>query len=138
MHITLETDYAVRIIDCLVQNGRRMDAKTISEKTEVTLRFSLKILRKLVSGGLVKSFKGTQGGYELAQTPEELSLYDVIKTVQGPYLFSRCLAPDFNCNFTDKCAKCKFYAIYDQLTAEVVEKLSAVKFADLIEKKQQP
>ena len=48
-----------------------MDAKKISSEANVTLRFSLKILGKLVAGGVVKSFKGTQGGYELAREPEQ-------------------------------------------------------------------
>ena len=58
MHITLEADYAVRIVYCLAAAGKRMDAKAISDDTAVTLRFSLKILRKLVAGGIVRSFKG--------------------------------------------------------------------------------
>ena len=58
MFITLESDYAVRIVACLAKENRRLDAKTISEMTCVTLRFALKILRKLVSAEIVKSFKG--------------------------------------------------------------------------------
>lgn len=67
MYITLEADYAVRIVNCLAKNGSRMDAKALSAATGVTLRFSLKILRKLVAQGIVRSYKGTQGGYELAR-----------------------------------------------------------------------
>ncbi len=76
MHITLESDYAVRIVYCLAQNGGRLDAASIAEQTGVTLRFSLKILRKLVAGELVKSYKGAGGGYELARDPHEISLYE--------------------------------------------------------------
>ena len=32
MHITLETDYAIRIVDFMVKNDGRFDAKAISEK----------------------------------------------------------------------------------------------------------
>ena len=92
MHITLESDYAVRIIYCLAQNPLRMDAKKISDETGVTLRFSLKILRKLVSGGLVQSYKGTKGGYELAKPPKDISLADVIQTVEGKFALSRCVS----------------------------------------------
>ena len=53
MHITLEADYAVRIVQVLAQSNKRLDAKTISEMTGVTLRFSLKILRKLVAAGII-------------------------------------------------------------------------------------
>lgn len=67
MLITLEA-----VMQCgLFMHWHRVEkvgAKTISEMTGVTLRFSLKILRKLVAAGIVKSFKGTQGGYEIGKT----------------------------------------------------------------------
>lgn len=108
-----------------------MDAKTIAEQTGVTLRFSLKILRKLVACGIVKSFKGTQGGYELAKPLEEITLNDVIETVEGPYVLSRCLNPDFCCSRNDD-GMCKFHAIYDDISEMVREKLKAVRFSDLV------
>ena len=45
MHITLETDYAVRIVSVLCLDGGRVEAKAISERAVVTLRFALKILK---------------------------------------------------------------------------------------------
>ena len=62
MHITQESDYAIRIIYCLAKNQKRMDARSISQEMSVSLRFSLKILGKLVASGLVASFKGNRGG----------------------------------------------------------------------------
>ena len=133
MHITLETDYAVRSVYCLAINRerKRMDAKTIAEQTGVTLRFSLKILRKLVACGIVRSFKGTQGGYELAKPLEEITLNDVIETVEGPYALSRCLNPEFCCPRNGD-GMCKFHAIYDDISEMVREKLKAVRFSDLV------
>lgn len=61
MHITLEADYAIRIVQVLAQNQRRLDAKTISEMTGVTLRFSLKILRKLVAARHHQILQGHPG-----------------------------------------------------------------------------
>lgn len=71
MYLTLETDYAVRIVSCLAQEyadaekrgeGGRLDAKTIAERTVVTPRFTLKIFRRLVSNGIVKFCKGAPTG----------------------------------------------------------------------------
>ena len=53
MRITLESDYALRIVTVLAQSDKVSDANTIAELTSVTPRFALKILRKLVQGGLV-------------------------------------------------------------------------------------
>ncbi len=127
MHITLESDYAVRIVYTLVQEGGRMDAKRICERSCVTLRFALKILRKLVAGGIVKSFKGTQGGYELAREPKDISLRDVIETVEGRYALSRCICNDYECSQTHG-GRCPFHAVYARISEDVRGQLDAVKF----------
>lgn len=131
MHITLETDYAIRIVSCLARNKKRMDARSISEATCVTLRFSLKILSKLVSSGIIKSFKGTHGGYELAKEPHEITLLDVIETVEGTYYFSRCLDENYECNCSDE-RPCATRAIFLDITETVQEKLRKCTFDMLI------
>lgn len=132
MQITLESDYAVRIVGCLAEAGRRMDAKTISEQTCVTLRFALKILRKLVASGIIRSFKGTQGGYELAKKPAEISLKDVIETVEGRYCLSKCLTEDHNCS-RGMSGVCRFQKVYGEISADVEKKLASYTFDMLID-----
>lgn len=133
MHMTLEADYAVRIVHCLAVDGGRMDAKRIAEETGVTLRFSLKILRRLVSGGLVVSYKGAKGGYQLARPPEEITLCDVIEEVEGPYALSRCISQhDYQCNRNrDSCGYCRFAAIYNDISQMVRQQLRQVNFGQL-------
>ena len=131
MHITLESDYAVRIVACLAQENKRIDAKTISEKNSVTLRFALKILRKLVESGIVKSYKGTQGGYELAKSPSEISLCDVIETVEGTYHFSRCLEDGYECS-CGKSGVCCYQKAFGQITEIVKKELKSRTFDTLI------
>ena len=85
MFITLEADYAVRIVSVLCREKDKMDAKTISNDACVTLRFALKILRKLVAADIVKSYKGTQGGYIINKDPAQLTLKDVLEAIEGTY-----------------------------------------------------
>ena len=58
MHINLESDYAVRIVQYLAQSNERRDAQSIADSTCVSLLFTLKIMRKLVAADIVQSFKG--------------------------------------------------------------------------------
>ena len=129
MRFTMETDYAIRIVHCLAKAGKRMDAKTIAEQSGVTLRFSLKILRKLVAAGIIKSFKGTQGGYEIGRHLDEISLYDVIRTVEGEYHLSRCQDADYDCG---RRSPCKFRKIFCEISKEVQEKLESHKFSEFM------
>ena len=46
MRITLESDYALRILSALATHKDRVDAKTLSDEISVTPRFTLKILHK--------------------------------------------------------------------------------------------
>ncbi len=127
MYFTLEADYAVRIVHCLAKSDVKLDAKTIAERSTVTLRFALKILRKLVESGIVKSFKGTQGGYILAKAPEDITLKDVIETVEGKYHLSRCLSPEHDCN-RGMSGKCCFQKVFGEISDDVDKKLASYTF----------
>ncbi len=132
MHITLESDYAIRIILYLLQHEGRTDARTIAENTGVTLRFSLKILRKLVAAGLVRSYKGAAGGYEAARLPREISLADVMEVTEGTYCLSRCLEPAAVCSQGGG-GCCKVQRIFGEISETVRSRLAETTFDQLID-----
>lgn len=127
MHINLESDYAVRIVQYLAQSEERRDAQTIADSTCVSLRFTLKIMRKLVAAGIIKSYKGARGGYVLSRPAGEITLREVIEAVEGPYRFSRCLDGDYACNCSSVSA-CRFHSVYDEITRMVTAKLEETTF----------
>lgn len=127
MHINLESDYAVRIVYQMTRCAQRVDAHTLAQATGVSLRFTLKIMGKLAAAGLVRSFKGAGGGYELAHAPSAITLRQVIEAVEGPYRFSRCVDGGYDCAHSAS-ASCPFHAVFDDVTRTVVEKLDTVTF----------
>lgn len=132
MYITLEADYAVRIVVYLAEQNRRIDANSISVNTGVSLRFALKILRNLVGSGITKSFKGTQGGYELNRVPSEITLKDILQAVEGDYVFSRCLSGETECT-KPSTAACKAQRAFAKVTKTVCQMLEEVKVSDLMQ-----
>lgn len=131
MHITRETDYAVRIVYCLANTQGRKDARTISEEMGVTLRFSLKILHKLVQNGIVKSYKGSKGGYELALPAGEVNLKQVIEAIEGTYHIAKCINPDFVCEWEKTPGLCSFRREFSRISQMVNEELEKVTFDKL-------
>lgn len=126
MHMTLEADYAVRIVELLAASGEKTDAASIAERTHVPLRFCLKILRKLVADGIIVSYKGAHGGYELARSPADITLREVIESVEGPYILNRCQKEEYDCSHTE----CRFHRIYAEITELVRTKLDSCTFAE--------
>lgn len=131
MYITLETDYAIRMIRQLLMEKRRLDARTLSQDTDVSLRFALKILGKLVAAGLIRSYTGIQGGYEVVRPAEEISLYDVIAAIEGPYRISRCLDHGYCCPRNEQNA-CKVHCVFHELNAEFSARLRQTTFDTLL------
>lgn len=132
MHLTRESDYAIRIVTFLASRDKITGARIIADYTDVTLRFSLKILHSLVQAKIVESFKGTNGGYRLAVDPERLTLYDVIFAIEGEFYINRCLSGDNPCSRNVE-GKCKVHEIFEEVSALVREKLSAVTFSQLVD-----
>ena len=134
MYITQETDYAIRIVYCLAKSGARRDARSISEEMCISLRFALKILGKLAQGGLVSSFKGYRGGYELARSAKDISLKDVIDVVEGPWRLTRCADDSAACNRSAQ-DTCAFRREMCRISQRINEELAAVDFAALAARK---
>lgn len=134
MRITLESDYALRIVSALAECDDVIDANAISEKTSVSLRFALKILRKLVHGNIVSSYKGVRGGYKLKISPKKITLKSVIELIEGPIAIARCLESSETCSMnTDKTA-CIYHHIFDKISLELAAKLENVTISDVMDR----
>lgn len=140
MKITNEADYALRIMHYLALCGSRneerkvVDAKTIAETVSVPAGFTLKILRKLVCGGLVISYKGTRGGYALSCEPSEITMRAIVELIDGPLTISKCLCDGYECNHSTNSADqssnvkcgCYFHHVFDEINVLIANKLENI------------
>ena len=128
MRITHEADYAVRIVYVLMQSEEPcVAASQLAEASGVTLRFTLKILRKLAGTGIVTAQKGANGGYALAMDPADISLGLIIESIDGPFELNHCLSDDFDCTRVKDKKFCQFHHIFDSLNAKLKAELYGIK-----------
>ncbi|HIZ16974.1 MAG TPA: Rrf2 family transcriptional regulator [Firmicutes bacterium] len=128
MQLNLETDYAIRLVSILCESKERISASEIARRTGVTLRFSLKILGKLAQSGIVKSYKGANGGYVVNKAPKDISLREVVTVMQGPIEINKCTKSDELCTNPNS-AECRFRAFFAQLSKEINDKMEKMRFA---------
>ena len=132
MRITLESDYALRIVSELARIDGVVDANTLAEKTSVTVRFTLKILHKLVQGDLVSSYKGVKGGYKLKVGADSITLKSVIELIDGPIAIARCLDSGEGCSMQSDKTACIYHHIFDKLSFDLAMKLDSITIADVL------
>jgi len=89
MNISSRCEYACRAV---VELARSRDtqlpvtATQIAEKRGIPEKYLVHILLTLKKAGIVNSVRGAQGGYLLAKAPEEISLGDIVRAIDGPVL----------------------------------------------------
>ncbi len=57
--------------------------KTIAERHQLPLSYLEQLLAELKKNGLIISFRGAQGGYVLAHSPEEITVYHIVTALEG-------------------------------------------------------
>ena len=86
MKVSAQVDYACRVIAELARlhgTGELARIEHLAETEAVPANFLGQILLKLRNHGLIRSRRGSLGGYTLARPPEEISVLDVLIAVEG-------------------------------------------------------
>ncbi len=96
MRVTARADYAVRAAVELVGAGQGAPrkAESLAKAQGIPLSFLENILNQLKSAGIVRSQRGPEGGWWLLRAPEELTVADVIRAVEGPLASVRGERPE--------------------------------------------
>ncbi|MCW2948734.1 MAG: transcriptional regulator, BadM/Rrf2 family [Actinoallomurus sp.] len=95
MRLSARVDYALRAAAELAVGGERpVTAVQLAQAQRIPPKFLENILSQLRRSGLVRSQRGPEGGYWLARPPDEISLADIIRAIDGPLVGVRGERPE--------------------------------------------
>ena len=85
------TDYATVILASLAtERSHLLTAASLSDRTHIAAPTVAKLLKQLHHAGLVKSTRGTHGGYQLSRDPEDISAAAILDALEGPIALTEC------------------------------------------------
>jgi Rrf2 family protein len=108
LRLSKKADYALMAMKHLALRGDRSShatasAREIAELYDIPIELMAKVLQRLVRRGLLSSQQGTRGGYQLARTPMQISVADVIQAIDGPVTVTACSTEEGQCEQFAKC-----------------------------------
>jgi FeS assembly SUF system regulator len=105
LRISKLTDYGTMILVYLAgaEHGQLLPASEVAEATHLALPTVQKLLKILAKNGLVESARGTDGGYRLARTPEQITAAEILDTLEGPVAITECSHDDGHCDLEPNC-----------------------------------
>ncbi|MBI1915003.1 MAG: Rrf2 family transcriptional regulator [Planctomycetes bacterium] len=130
-----KTDYACLAMMELAANygdSQPLRIKAISERTGIPLRFLVQLMLLLKTGGLVASMRGALGGYQLARSPQSISLADILSALEkrsAPHALPERLKPSPTAR--------ALAAVWGEVQAEEQRLLENISLAELLERARQ-
>ena len=134
MEINRRTDYAIRLVAAMMQNeGKPLSVREAAELQDVPYSFARGIQHDLAKSGLITTVRGAHGGMILAADPDELTLSELVETVQGPISVAICLSEKGWCPRDESCV---FHNVWDGLSHIISGYLSSVTIKELLQGEQ--
>ena len=131
MHITLYTDYSLRVMIYLALNsGERATIRDMAGAYDISRNHLTKVVHQLQLGGYLETVRGPSGGVVLARAPEDINIGTVVRTMEPDLNLVSCFKDEQQCVITPHCrlrgmmseALQAFLATLDQYTlADIAE-----------------
>ncbi len=117
-------EYALRALLCVVadRERKRFRARSVCRQAGIPEAYSRKVFQSLVQGGFLRAVPGPGGGYELTRDPEQITLLEVIRAVDGDDTFSECILGFALCGGEKPCP---FHALWGDARMELLDRLGA-------------
>ena len=129
MQMSTRVRYAVRAMIELALNYETepIQLKDIASKQDISVKYLEQIMAPLRVRGYVRTQKGSRGGYHLAVKPEDITIYDIVESIEGSLAPVSCV-DDNSCERIDRCVA---RSVWKRVKDVLVEELQSHNLAKL-------
>ena len=111
-----------------------IELKEIAKKENISLKYLEQVIIPFRSAGLIKSFRGSKGGYSLAKSPSEIFLNDLIEILEGPVNLIECLRDPKVCQ---KSPFCVTRDIWKEVSEAIYRIFHSITLEEMVNRKRE-
>jgi Rrf2 family protein len=132
LKLTKKADYGLMALKYLAEHPENpaQSAKDIADAYGIPAQLLAKILQRLTKTGLLRSHAGMNGGYALSRDPREISAFEVIHSIDGPFFITSCTKGAKGCDLTPSCTIKEPLARVNDTIAGVLKSISIYDLAE--------
>jgi Rrf2 family protein len=128
--------YGIRAVTYIASKSKdnvKVGIKQISEDLHLPTPFLAKILQLLAKQKILSSSKGPHGGFSLLRDPKEITLLDIITTIDGKDLFEYCVIHNTTCSCVgDEKLICPIHEEYSKIRTNLMKLFSRKTISSLV------
>lgn len=136
MKVSTRVRYGLRfMIELAAHYGNEpVFLKNIAHSQDISEKYLSQIVIDLKTARLIDGFRGAHGGYVLAKTPAEISVYDILAVLEGDLTLVDCTRNRASCT---KASYCVSQEVWHKLGRVMTETLAGITLADLLERQKE-
>ena len=135
MKISTKGRYALRLMVDLAMagGGQPVSLRDVARRQQLSDKYLEQIVTPLSRAGLVRSVRGAGGGYLLTREPEQYTVGDILRPLEGDLAPVECATDEGFCERADQCVTLELWQEIHRAVAQVVD---GTTLADLVERQR--
>ncbi len=119
-------EYALIALVNIAKKGRDapVSVASIADAEGLPRDYLAKIMPTLLDRGIVRSVRGIGGGFILAQNPSEISVLQVVRSVDGAVEVAKCLGTNECCALRHRCTLVPLVSVVQTELSQVLERIT--------------
>ena len=132
MKLSTKGRYGIHAMYDLAQFGSEtpQPIKSIAERQNIPEAYLEQLIGQLRRSGLVKSVRGAQGGYLLSRSPAEITVGEVLRTLEGELAVVDCLMEEDACH---RACSCPTRVVWKKLRDGLNEIVDGITLQDMLD-----
>ena len=132
MLVSTKGRYALRVLVDLAehQSDTCVPLKEVADRQEISEKYLEAIIKELVKGGVLVGVRGKGGGYRLSKSPNYLSVFDILRLMEGSLSPVSCL--EANSAPCARMSECRTLPLWQELNSVIEDCLKRYTIADLM------
>ena len=111
-----------------------IELKEIAKRENISPKYLEQVIIPLRTAGLIKSIRGSKGGYSLAKHPSEISLNDLVEILEGPLNLIECLN---NPKVCQKVPSCVTRDIWREVSDAIYGIFHSITLEDMVNRRRE-
>jgi len=131
MKLSTRSRYGTRMMLDLAQHYDQgpVQMGEISKRENISVKYLEQLIIPLKKANFIKSVRGPKGGHMLAKSPEEITVGDIVRILEGGITLSSCIE---NPEVCDRTTRCLVRGVWEETTKVMYDKLNSVTLSKMI------
>jgi Rrf2 family iron-sulfur cluster assembly transcriptional regulator len=132
MRLSTRSRYGTRMMQDLAQHYDRGPVRIgeIAKRQDISVKYLEQLIIPLKHSNLITSIRGPKGGHMLARPPEEISVGQIVKALEGGIELAGCIENPSEC---ERSRSCLTRGIWEEASKAMYEKLNSITLSKMLE-----